>query len=283
MENTRAFKASLHAPFGLLITPGFAGQTAEQLDVEVLKQLAREHHLLILRGFAPTFVDSASFTRFAEQWGEIKMWPFGAVLDVKEHPDATDHIFDHSLVPLHWDGMYKPTIPEFQLFNCLFAPGEDEGGRTTFLDTQGLLARTPKAVIERWRRISVTYRIRQVVHYGGQVCSPLLVEHPRTGQTVLRYNEPAQDDVRFLNRHALHYHGLSPEQVQGFEEDLQARLHDPRVYYRHAWQQNDVVIADNFSLLHGREAFTARSARHLQRVHIHANPVCHNSALQPQG
>ncbi|WP_262376728.1 hypothetical protein [Pseudomonas lundensis] len=66
MENTHAFKASLHAPFGLLITPGFAGQMAEQLDVEVLKQLAREHHLLILRGFAPTFVDSASFTRFAE-------------------------------------------------------------------------------------------------------------------------------------------------------------------------------------------------------------------------
>lgn len=209
------------------------------------------------------------------------MWPFGAVLDVKEHPDATDHIFDHSGVPLHWDGMYKPTIPEFQLFNCLHAPAEDEGGRTTFLDTEALLAHTPQEVIERWRDVSVTYRIRQVVHYGGQVCSSLLVEHPRTGKPVLRYNEPAQEDERFLNRHALQYHGIEPDQVRAFEQDLQARLHDPRFYYGHAWQQNDVVIADNFSLLHGREAFTARSARHLQRVHIHADPLCHNTALQP--
>ena len=74
---------------------------------------------------------------------------------------------------------------------------------------------------------------------------------------------------------------IEPDQVRAFEQDLQARLHDPRFYYGHAWQQNDVVIADNFSLLHGREAFTARSARHLQRVHIHADPLCHNTALQP--
>ncbi|WP_175460979.1 TauD/TfdA family dioxygenase, partial [Vibrio parahaemolyticus] len=47
------------------------------------------------------------------------------------------------------------------------------------------------------------------------------------------------------------------------------------------WQQGDVVIADNFSLLHGREGFTARSARHLQRVHIQSNPVCANLALKP--
>ena len=281
MQNTPAFNVSAHSPFGLMITPAHNGQTVEQLDVSQLIALAREHHLLILRGFAPTFVDSPGFTRFAEQWGAIKMWPFGAVLDVKEHPDATDHIFDHSGVPLHWDGMYKPTIPEFQLFNCLHAPAEDEGGRTTFLDTEALLAHTPREVIERWRDVSVTYRIRQVVHYGGQVCSSLLVEHPRTGKPVLRYNEPAQEGERFLNRHALQYHGIEPDQVLAFEQDLQARLHDPRFYYGHAWQQNDVVIADNFSLLHGREAFTARSARHLQRVHIHADPICHNTALQP--
>ena len=45
--------------------------------------------------------------------------------------------------------------------------------------------------------------------------------------------------------------------------------------------RGDVVVADNFSLLHGREGFTARSARHLQRVHIQSNPVCANLALKP--
>lgn len=277
------FHVTPHQPFGLLISPAFSGQTVEQLPVSELRTLAREHHLLILRGFAPTFSDSPSLTRYAQQWGEIKMWPFGAVLDVREHHDATDHIFDHSGVPLHWDGMYKPTIPEFQLFNCLHAPAENEGGCTTFLNTRALLAEVPPAVLEQWKTVRVTYRIQKVVHYGGEVCSPLLVADPRDGQWVLRYNEPAEKEKRFLNRHALEYHGLAPDEVEAFEQDLHRRLHDPRFFYAHTWQPNDVVIADNFSLLHGREAFTARSARHLQRVHIHGSPVCHNTALAHAG
>lgn len=53
----------------------------------------------------------------------------------------------------------------------------------------------------------ITYRIKQVVHYGGQVSSPLLVPHPVSGETVLRYNEPPREGVRFLNQHALDIEG----------------------------------------------------------------------------
>jgi L-tyrosine isonitrile desaturase/decarboxylase len=42
----------------------------------------------------------------------------------------------------------------------------------------------------------------------------------------------------------------------------------------------DVVIADNFSLLHGREGFRNRSTRHLQRVHIQGSPACVNHRLR---
>ena len=66
-------------------------------------------------------------------------------------------------------------------------------------------------------------------------------------------------------------------------QDLHQRLYDPRYFYAHQWQGGDVVIADNLGLLHGREGFTARSARHIQRVHIQASPICLNPALAPQG
>jgi len=277
------YRTTPNQPFGLLITPGAQGQSVDELPVDELRALAREHHLLILRGFTPTFADSAALTRYAEQWGAIKMWPFGAVLDVREHHDATDHIFDHSHVPLHWDGMYKPTIPEFQIFHCVYAPAQDEGGRTTFLDTRALLRDAPPELIEQWHGITVTYRIQRVVHYGGEVRSPLLVRHPDSGHWVLRYNQPAEKDRRFLNRHALEYQGIAAQQVDAFEQDLHQRLSDPRYLYGHPWQQHDMVIADNFSLLHGREAFTARCARHLQRVHIHGSPVCLNTALSHDG
>ena len=101
-----------NTPFGAILTPQHPGQKIGDLPVAALRTLAQEHHLLVLRGFDSGFNEAEVLTRYAEQWGEIMMWPFGAVLDVKEHPDAKDHIFDNSYVPLHWDGMYKPTIPE---------------------------------------------------------------------------------------------------------------------------------------------------------------------------
>lgn len=169
------------APFGLLIEPARNAQPVQSLALEALRELARRHGVLILRGFESGFTDPERLTRYGEEWGEIMMWPFGAVLDVKEHENATDHIFDSSYVPLHWDGMYKPTLPEFQLFHCVHAPAADEGGRTTFINTRQLLSELDGERLARWERVHITYRIKQVVHYGGQVRSPLLVPHPVSG------------------------------------------------------------------------------------------------------
>ncbi len=133
MENqTLNCRIELNTPFGAVLTPQYPSQSISELPVATLRSLAQQHHLLVLRGFNSGFTDPQLLTRYADGWGEIMMWPFGAVLDVKEHPDAKDHIFDSSYVPLHWDGMYKPTIPEFQLFHCVAAPSQDEGGRHHF-------------------------------------------------------------------------------------------------------------------------------------------------------
>ncbi len=224
------------APFGLLIEPARNAQPVQSLAIEALRELARRHGVLILRGFESGFTDPERLTRYGEEWGEIMMWPFGAVLDVKEHENATDHIFDSSYVPLHWDGMYKPTLPEFQLFHCVHAPAADEGGRTTFINTRQLLTELDGERLARWERVHITYRIKQVVHYGGQVRSPLLVPHPVSGETVLRYNEPPREGVRFLNQHALEIEGVAPAEQAAFLQDLHQRLYDPRYFYAHQWQ-----------------------------------------------
>ena len=77
-----------NTPFGAILTPQHPGQKIGDLPVAALRTLAQEHHLLVLRGFDSGFNEAEVLTRYAEQWGEIMMWPFGAVLDVKEHPDA---------------------------------------------------------------------------------------------------------------------------------------------------------------------------------------------------
>ena len=46
------------------------------------------------------------------------------------------------------------------------------------------------------------------------------------------------------------------------------RLNDERVCYAHRWQTGDVVIADNFTLLHGRRAFEHGTVRDIRRVNV---------------
>jgi L-tyrosine isonitrile desaturase/decarboxylase len=187
------FRQSANDPFGVILGPEREGQAIEELSVSTLRDMTRQFRLVVLRGFVSGFHDAGVLTSYAQSWGDIMSWPFGAVLDVVAREDATDHIFDTSHVPLHWDGMYRETIPEFQLFHCVGAPTRSERGRTLFTDTVALLADTDARRLEEWKGISVTYSIARATHYGGEICSPLIVPHPVTGSPTLRYNEPASE------------------------------------------------------------------------------------------
>jgi alpha-ketoglutarate-dependent taurine dioxygenase len=51
-------------------------------------------------------------------------------------------------------------------------------------------------------------------------------------------------------------------------KELSAYLRQSAFIYEHQWQDGDYLIADNFSLLHGRNAFQKNSKRHLRRIQI---------------
>ncbi len=269
-------------PFGVFITPRYPDQAITTLSVDALRELARTHLLVVLRGFSSGFTDKAILTEYARRWGDIMMWPFGAVLDVMEQPDPTDHVMDSSHLPLHWDGMYKETIPEFQIFHCVAAPEAAQGGRTTFINTEQLIADASDEERNTWKNTLITYHTSRVTHYGGEVVSPLVCLHPDGKKWVMRYNEPmGKEEVKYADHHALKIEGVSPEEQHAFEEALYHRLYDPRYLYAHQWQSGDIAICDNFTLLHGREAFISRAPRHIQRVHIHGVPVCQNRHFRP--
>src|SRR5690348_10792984 len=107
-------------PFGLLLEPNRPDDDLRDLDVDMLRDLLWRERLIVLRGFR-TFDGSEAFSEYCERWGEISVWPFGKVLELVEHNNPEDHIFDNNYVPLHWDGMYRPQVPEFQFFHCVLA------------------------------------------------------------------------------------------------------------------------------------------------------------------
>jgi alpha-ketoglutarate-dependent taurine dioxygenase len=272
------FEVSPMKPFGALLKARKEGMELGRIPVGTLRELARKHSLLLLRGFAQ-FESAEALTKYCSSWGEIMMWSFGPVLELVEQADPKDHIFDHTYVPVHWDGMYMPMIPAFQIFQCVRAPERDDGGQTTFSNTLRILEDVDPKTRALWERVTATYRIKVMAHYGGKATSPLITPHPETGVPVLRYNEPPREDVKFLNRPELEFSGVAPEQVKELQEGLRAAIYDPRHLYAHEWRTGDMVVADNYVLLHGRMAFTSGSKRHLRRVHILGNPPFKNPAI----
>lgn len=266
-------------PFGTVITANEPGVHLRDLPVAPLRSLARGTHLVLLRGF-DTFITPEGLSAYCESWGQLGQWPFGTVLDLVEKDDPDDHIFDHSYMPMHWDGMYREQVPEFQVFQCVRAPGRDNGGETTFSNTTRVLEHTDPDIVARWTKVTGTYR-RKMEFYDSVTVSPIVTTHPVHGAGVIRYNEPVNPDGgEFVNHPDLEFSGLPADEMEQVHTSLRAALYDPANFYAHTWRTGDLVIADNYTLLHGRNGFTAQAPRHLRRVHVLGDPPLNNPGLR---
>ncbi|KTD20027.1 TauD/TfdA dioxygenase family protein [Legionella israelensis] len=272
-------KVTALKPFGALIEPKGENTKLTDLDINNLRNLFSQKQLLILRGF-DTFQNADDFSNYCEQWGKVSIWPFGKVLELIEQENPTDHIFDNNYVPLHWDGMYRPQVPEYQIFHCAKAPLPGQGGRTTFSNTILALKYASDEIKELWSKVTGIYQ-RKMEFYNSKTVSPVITKHPYKDFSVIRYNEPPSQDKRhFVNPPNLEFAGLSHETLDYFHQSMKKALYSPHNFYAHEWQTGDIVIADNFSLLHGREEYVSKSSRHIQRVHVLSNPPYDNPGLE---
>jgi alpha-ketoglutarate-dependent taurine dioxygenase len=265
-------------PFGLLLEPNHPQCNISDIEVKELRRFFHQHHLVVLRGFH-TFETAEVFADYCAQWGEISVWPFGKVLELIEQEQPADHIFDHSYVPLHWDGMYRNQVPEIQIFHCVNAPQCDQGGRTTFSNTAIALERVPDLIRDFWTGVTGHYQ-RNMEFYHSKTIAPILTKHPFRGFPVIRYCEPSREgDETFINKPLLAFEGVASHESIEFHHRLREALYAPENFYAHSWQKGDVVISDNYTLLHGREAFTSGAPRHLRRVHVLGEPPLSNPHL----
>lgn len=266
-------------PFGFIITPYEKKTHITALNIEMLRKKFHEAQLIVLRGF-DTFSDANNFAQYCESWGEISVWPFGKVLELVEHDKPEDHIFDHRYVPLHWDGMYRPQVPEYQIFHCVKAPLPEQAGRTIFSNTISVLNSISAELKTSWSKVTGIYQ-RKMQFYNSKTISPIIKKHPYQDFFVMRYNEVhLEEQGHFINPPEIEFMGIAPEEKNNFHANLKDALYHPAHCYAHTWQTGDVVIADNFSLLHGREAFVSKSERHIRRVHVLSNPPLNNPDLE---
>lgn len=252
------------SPFGFLVEVQEGKVPLSSLDVKDLKKIFEKHHLLLLRGFE-TPEKKENFSSYCESWGELALWPFGTVLELIEQENPEDHIFDHSRVPLHWDGMYRPEVPEIQIFQCVKAPPSGAGGETTFSHTKKVLERMSRGDYEKLSKIKGNYE-RKMEFYHSKTEAPLVEKHPFRDYSVIRYSEPPSSGKNFINVPQITFEG--GEKNWDWKKTLEKSLFKKENFYAHSWQENDIVIADNHTLLHGRNPFTKGAPRYIRRVHV---------------
>ncbi|RJQ80778.1 TauD/TfdA family dioxygenase [Pseudonocardiaceae bacterium YIM PH 21723] len=225
----------------------FGVQAHSALDGNALRELVRRHQLVLLRD-VPAELDLLAWCALL---GMPMIWPFGAVLELDES-GQTFH--GHGPVPWHWDGMFQTYVPEFIVMHCVVATGRR--ARSVFSHTSRMLAAQDPSTVHRWRQTVIHCPIPGPE--PGSARSPLVVPHPVTGVPTLRYME--------LPGH--------PEHAA-----LVAALEDPRWHYAHTWRSGDLLIADNHTLLHGRESAAGLVNRRLRRVHVLGEPPHLNPAV----
>jgi len=249
-------------PFGVVLHSDHQDQNVSAIPISFLKDQIDEHRVVVMRGFAPLETDA--FPEFCKQFGSIQEWDFGAVNNLRVKAGARNYLYTNHDVPFHWDGAFVSRAPHYIIFHCDVAPPAGNGGETLFCDTSRLLANASAEVRELWERIVITYTTEKIVHYGGTFTSPILVQHPFNFGYVLRYAEPVED----LNPVELLIEGLGGMDQHAFIEDMRQRLNDQHCCYSHSWATGDLVIADNYTLLHGRRAFAPGVQRHIRRVNV---------------
>jgi alpha-ketoglutarate-dependent taurine dioxygenase len=249
-------------PFGLLISSELANADLHQVATQDLNDWIDEHRVVVLRGFAP-LIDTA-LPEFGRTMGELLEWEFGAVNELVVKADTRNYLYTNHAVPFHWDGAFLGRAPHYILFHCDDAPSPGSGGETLFCDSLRLFEYATPEVQQLWEQIEITYTTEKVVHYGGTFTSPLVTRHPVSHARVVRYAEPVAD----LNPVELVIKGIPEGTTEEFISGMNRRLIDERCCYSHEWLRGDVVVADNFALLHGRLAFNSNAPRNIRRVNI---------------
>lgn len=246
-------------PFGIKITL----KDDLLLQGDLLVELIRNYKMVLFRN--TPLISKDLLIQFAKTMGPLLEWEFGNVMEMREDNNSKNYLFTNGPVPFHWDGAFH-TVPRYLIFHCIEAPLPECGGETIFSNTHLIWKNAPIKNQTEWRNIKITYKTEKLAHYGGCITVPLVQDHPDTGETILRFAEPVPESM--LNPVDVLLENHDEIDTKKLILDMTKRCYKKSNSYIHSWLTNDLLIADNHTLLHARHAFTKSSPRHLRRIQV---------------
>ena len=168
----------------------------------------------------------------------------------------------------HTDMSYAAHPPDASMLYALEIPAQ--GGDTSFCSMRAAVAKMPATLVERIRNLDIkhdgTYDSGGYLRKGLTASKdprtsvgtphPIIIEHPVSGAPAL-----------YLGRRLNAY-------VMGLELDESERLLDEiwsyaeTAVYRHRWAIGDLVLWDNRTTMHRRDAFDPKARRIMHRTQI---------------
>jgi len=268
-------------PCGVMIRPaqGTKCRSISNIEAQKVRELAVQNSPVVLRGFAQTR-NREKFVAKAHELGAPTPWKFGLVLEVKDHGEESqglNNVLSKEWMPFHFDGLFKtekrtredgseqlvPLPPHFQFFAAV-TPSPKNTGYTLFSSSKLLFEQLPQEK-PLSQLAALTWSVSTASFDQSVIRGmPLIASHPSTGKPCLRFHERwPQEKTRFDS--------TDVEIEQGDQsvcDVLESLLHDRRICYWHSWQEGDLVVNDNISMLHTRSSFHAGVNRELWRIHF---------------
>ena len=154
----------------------------------------------------------------------------------------------------HNECAYEPIGPSFVVLGCQ-DPGS-RGGDFYLIDSQDVIDRLGSRFLEMARRIIFKVRSPRT---GAVTTRCLLVGHPLIkGFEVLKYSSIGSDDGSQAKYEPVNSSNYESELLI---ERLNRVLSEPVIHRIHHWRKGDLVIFDNYRMLHGRYAYAGESRR----------------------
>lgn len=237
---------------------------ADEVDraalVAELQRRIDAFRFVVLRGALPRVADAVELLGRFGPVNEAETRRDGAI--VVEDAKSDEVFRSHHALPLHKDGLLTGFDIVLVGIYCIDFQ-EVVGGRTYVSDANAALERMPADHLELLRRNGVEGRALDGSGYYREEYSawhkvPAFRARPGRAPT-LHLGLPHAPGERESWR--VRVAGVDAELSEDVLASLRAALLHPDFTYFHEWQEGDLLLMDNYAVLHGREAFTARRRR----------------------
>jgi len=259
-------------------------------QIEAIKAAWYRHDVLVFRGQRLADDDLLAFSRHfgaldsPPNQGAGRKSPSGypevyVVSNVRDAQGEPIGALGDGEAAWHTDMSYAPHPPDASMLYALEIPSV--GGDTCFCSMKAALAALPAALLARVKSLDIkhdgTYdsggNLRRGLtatddpRHSPGTPHPIVIQHPVSGDRGL-----------YLGRRRNAY-------VMGLELDASERLLDElwaqveSLVYRHRWAVGDLVLWDNRTTMHRRDAFDPAARRVMHRTQIKGSGAPRRAAL----